>query len=371
MKSLLMNFKTVKYTLDNYPSKLTDFLLEQQAFPQQSKAYLDFYSKTEENAFVLTLEDSAGKVLIYSLIVKHSKKIFKVVNFNYLYTIFGPVINKGLDSKTRKKVLSAFFKELKRVAKREKAIFTKVYPFGMASSCGYKVDFLPPAKEIETALKISGAVEARGYHIPKMTAILPLKDFTDSEDILKQMKSKWRYNIRLAQKKGVEVEFSKDKGYAKDFYRLMKITAERQKWTLWPYSKYKLYFNALLSNEVGEWVIARFHEKMLGVIFVIKFGKIAVYVRGASSNEYREKMPNHLIHFKTIERLMKEGYEYYDFYGVGTDPDDSLTGGISNFKYGFFSKKFSDNEKIVHFPKTYDFINNKGLYRLYNKFPEK
>ncbi|HCN58023.1 MAG TPA: methicillin resistance protein [Exiguobacterium sp.] len=87
-------------------------------------------------------------------------------------------------------------------------------------------------------------------------------------------------------------------------------------------------------------------------------GRRSYYLYGASSNEYREFMPNHLMQWTMMRHAKAHGAISYDFGGVSgsTDPDDHYAG-LYAFKSGWGSEMI---EKIGEF----DYVLNKPLYLL-------
>ncbi|VWX36932.1 lipid II:glycine glycyltransferase FemX [Exiguobacterium oxidotolerans] len=85
-------------------------------------------------------------------------------------------------------------------------------------------------------------------------------------------------------------------------------------------------------------------------------GRRSYYLYGASSNEYREFMPNHLMQWTMMQYAKAHGAVSYDFGGVSgsTDPDDHYAG-LYAFKSGWGSTMI---EKIGEF----DYVLNKPLY---------
>ena len=189
-----------------------------------------------------------------------------------------------------------------------------------------------------------------------------LVDLTATEDeILGRMKSKWRYNIRLAEKKGVEVR----RGAVKDieiFYDLYKTTSRRDGIAI----HNKEYYLDLL--ERGQSVaskdtrvdlyIASYQGEPLAAIITLFAGVEAVYLYGASSNSHRNLMPAYLLQWVAIKDAKAAGCKVYDMYGIPpTDDEGHPMHGLYRFKTGF-------GGKIVHRPGSLD-IPLSPLYGFY------
>ena len=60
------------------------------------------------------------------------------------------------------------------------------------------------------------------------------------------------------------------------------------------------------------------------------------YLYGASSNEYRNVMPNYLLQWEMIKWAIERGARVYDFRGVSGDlSEDNPLYGLYRFKRGF------------------------------------
>nr|MCR5288748.1 peptidoglycan bridge formation glycyltransferase FemA/FemB family protein [Treponema sp.] len=185
---------------------------------------------------------------------------------------------------------------------------------------------------------------------PPDTVLLDITPSTD--DLLSNMKSKWRYNIRLAQKKGVVV-----KAYSKTdalfdsaldtYYDLYKTTAERDGIAIHTKSYYRDLFalsDSQLSNGIEAPVITLYlaeHEgDPLAGIITLFCKREAVYLYGASGNKKRNIMPAYLLQWTAIQDAKKHGCPVYDFYGIPpTDDENHPMHGLYLFKTGFGGKE--------------------------------
>ncbi|MBI5305162.1 MAG: peptidoglycan bridge formation glycyltransferase FemA/FemB family protein [Chloroflexi bacterium] len=156
----------------------------------------------------------------------------------------------------------------------------------------------------------------------------------DLATILAQMKPKWRYNIRLAERKGVTVREGKvcDIGL---FYHLLEITRTRDQFAIHSRDYYRAALDLL--GECAQLFIAEHAGDALAAIFVTAVGDEAIYLFGASSNEQRERMPNHALHWAAMQWAKARGCARYDLWGLGatTNADESAAHGLYQFKQGF------------------------------------
>lgn len=170
---------------------------------------------------------------------------------------------------------------------------------------------------------------------PPDTVILNL--FQTDEELLEQMKSKWRYNIRLAEKKGVSIS----KGSAGDidvFYHLYEQTALRDGIAIHSKKYYESLFTlAEKKDSIQVSMYNASHEGTVIASIITLFTKAqGIYLYGASSNQKRNLMSTYLLQWKAIQDAKAYGCRFYDFYGIPpTDDEHHPMHGLYRFKTGF------------------------------------
>ncbi|AEE16799.1 lipid II:glycine glycyltransferase FemX [Treponema brennaborense] len=221
------------------------------------------------------------------------------------------------------------------------------------------IDLFSPAERDAYAAALTAARSCRKALQdiqPPDTVLLNLSHTED--ELLENMKPKWRYNIRLAQKKGVAVRV----GTPDDidiFYDLYKTTAERDGIAIHA----KTYYRDLLERSGGDDIrvtlyIASHEDTPLAAIITLFSSREAVYLYGASSNEKRNLMPAYLLQWTAVCDAKKYGAAFYDFYGMPpTDDESHPMHGLYRFKTGF-------GGTIVHRPGSID-VPLSGLYGAY------
>jgi lipid II:glycine glycyltransferase (peptidoglycan interpeptide bridge formation enzyme) len=135
------------------------------------------------------------------------------------------------------------------------------------------------------------------------------------DDILAQMKPKWRYNIRLAERKQIDVRM----GTAGDlpiFQRLSEITSQRDGFPVRSEAYYRAAYGLFKPSDSVALFIAEYQGKPLGSIMVFTSGRMGIYLYGASSDEERNRMPNHLLQWRAMQWCKERGCERYDLWGV-------------------------------------------------------
>lgn len=173
---------------------------------------------------------------------------------------------------------------------------------------------------------------------PQHVFRLNLSSGTD-DDIFKAFSGKTRYNIGLAQRKGVIIrEYSGAEAIPdfvfESFSSLMKTTGQRDHFHVRDLPYFRGLLNALRSD--ARILLAYLHGKPIAGAIQLFCGKKAWYLYGASSNEHRNAMPNYLLQWTMIRQAKERGCEVYDFRGVPGNPseEDPLYG-LYRFKKGF------------------------------------
>ncbi|GMO59005.1 MAG: lipid II:glycine glycyltransferase FemX [Treponemataceae bacterium] len=169
---------------------------------------------------------------------------------------------------------------------------------------------------------------------PPDTVILDLHK--SAETLLGEMKNKWSYNIRLAEKKGVSICAQNDAAGIDIFYNLYLETAKRDKIAIHS----KKYYQALVDMSCAQYTIcvyvARHEDDILAAIITLFCKREAVYLYGASSNVKRNFMATYLLQWHAIQDAKNYGSALYDFYGCPPFEDETHPmAGLFRFKTGF------------------------------------
>lgn len=217
--------------------------------------------------------------------------------------------------------------EIKRACQKEKAILLKVEP-SLEAVAGR------PSEPV----------------LPRHTIYV---DLTQDEDkLLLKMHEKTRYNIGLAQKKGVKVTEGEN---LEGFIKLLERTEERQGFYSHPANYYRILWETLRPAKM----VYLLSAGSMAAIMLLHFQDFIYYAYGGSDPKYREMMAPHLLHFEAMKLGKKLGCKIYDLWGSYKEkPEESDPWwGIYRFKKGFGGKE-------VTFPPTVD-IPLSPLYSLY------
>lgn len=210
------------------------------------------------------------------------------------------------------------------------------------------VRFDPPVDKDCGEGKITALKKAVNDIQPPDTVVLDLS--ATEEELLAAMKPKWRYNIRLAEKKGVKITVHGEEALD-DFYTLFKTTGQRDGIAIHSKAYFeRLFRTAAQYPDVTVRIYrADFEDEKLAAIITLFLGNQAVYLYGASSNEKRNLMPTYLVQWKAICDGKKAGCTEYDFYGIPpTDDENHPMHGLYRFKTGF-------GGKIIHRIGSFDY----------------
>ncbi|MFC1788072.1 lipid II:glycine glycyltransferase FemX, partial [Patescibacteria group bacterium] len=259
-------------------------------------------------------------------IIKFAAKI------SSLYCPRGPVVcQKGFDSEI-------LVKSLVTLGKEKEALFFR---------------FDPPVEGLSgiDSKKIRSVTSVQ----PKETLLVDLK--RDKKELLARMHHKTRYNLRLAERKGVEIETSF--GSFEKVWSVFEQTAKRGGFRLHSKEYYQQMLEALQGETKAFLAVATYKDEILAANLMIDFNEVRTYLHGASSNKHRDLMAPYLLHWKLIEDAKDQGLAYYDWWGVAPEHEPKHPwAGISRFKLGF------GGERIIY-PGTYDLVIDPLWYSVY------
>ena len=154
------------------------------------------------------------------------------------------------------------------------------------------------------------------------------------QEVFASFRNKTRYNIRLAERKGVYIQKNRPEDLPR-FYTLLQETGKRDGFPIRPL----VYYQRLL-KEMGphaQLYLAYFGSEPLAGAISICYGGRTWYLYGASTARHRQAMPNYLMQYSMICDAVESGCSIYDFRGISgqtEDPKHPLYG-LYRFKRGF------------------------------------
>lgn len=351
---------------------------------------------------------SDSKILAGTLLTRHQLP----GGYCWLYAARGPLLNYDSkdDCATVKNQMNALLSEIKKIARQEKAIFLRVDPLIRLSSTTESCTHDVHTNDSQRSVRFPHFRQNISGFQPDHTLVLDLT--RSEEELLAQMKPKGRYNIKLAEKKGVtirtagltngsgsfdSVRFEKDLAA---FYKILTETTSRDGFHGHDLEFYRNMLESLqinpkacnsLSrvspNQDADYVnyasaatpqatlyLAEFDDQIIAACLNTFYKDTATYYYGASSDTYRNVMAPYFLHWQAIRDAKQKGYKFYDFFGIAptrehsecasqqTSPEAKMNphpwAGVTEFK-----KKFGGTEISYQKPQEFPFI--KSIYLLY------
>jgi lipid II:glycine glycyltransferase (peptidoglycan interpeptide bridge formation enzyme) len=252
---------------------------------------------------------------------------------------------------TDQSVSEQFWKEIDSICRKQRTVFCKLEPDS------WDANFI---------LHPSPFILSRHNIQPPRTIIIDIRG--SEEEILARMKQKTRYNIRLAEKKGVTVRTWDD---VDAFHKMMLVTGGRDGFGVHSLEYYKRAYELLQPKGLGEILVAEYEGKPLAALFVARNGNRSYYLYGASTDEERNRMPTYLLQWEAMKWAKARGGEEYDLWGVPDEEEATLEAnfetrhdglwGVYRFKRGF-------GGEIKRAAQALDRVYNPLLYWAYLKF---
>lgn len=302
--------------------------------PEICKEYERFVAGHENGSFMQSLKwrsvkctwkceavavrDAGGAICASMLILI---KTLPLIGTSLFYSPRGPVCDLHDEA-----LLTCLFDGVFFLSQQYRACALKIDPFVMEDDEAFLNFMQKRGFEFTPHLPDGSTAQTRENYVLNIKGKTP-------EELFSRFKPKWRYNIRLALKKGVEcMPYPKEQ--LGDFYGLMIETGKRDGFAV----RSKRYFERMLES-LGEscrlYLCYKDGVPLSGAICV-RYGARACYVYGCSSNEGRNLMPNYLMQWRMIEWACESECSLYDFMGIPHYNDPSHSNyGVYRFKQGF------------------------------------
>ena len=302
----------------------------------QGSIWKDFLEAQKKELWQLTITNQENKVL--ALCVFYENRLW--FGKSYLYAPKGPIFSNELSEAEKQEALSLILSQIRDITiatHRYEELFCKLEPNTTVLA--------PPELNNEDTVQ------------PKDTLVLELDKTV--EQLLADMHPKTRYNIALANKKGVKMRVSQKQEDLKHFLSLIKKTASRQQINTHSEKYYQILWQSLLKNNTGKLYLAEINGKIVAANLLIEFGNAVTYLHGASDYEHRKFMAPHLLQWQAIKDAKENNFEIYDFWGIApADGSKPKWEGFTRFKKGF-------GGRIISYPGTKIFVYNRQWYSLY------
>jgi peptidoglycan pentaglycine glycine transferase (the first glycine) len=248
------------------------------------------------------------------------------LGFTFAYVPKGPV---GPD-------WPALWPVLDQVCRGRRAIILKVEPDAWEPA-----DRAEPARaDAQLPAVFTGFASGADPIQPRRTVVISLAG--TEQDWLARMKQKTRYNIRLAEKKGVVVRESQD---LEAFYRLMQVTGQRDGFGVHNLDYFRRAHALFQAQGMCALLVAEYAGRPLAGLMVFARGTRSWYFYGASNDEERSRMPAYLLQWEAMRWAKARGCTEYDLWGVPDEDETTLEAsfnarsdglwGVYRFKRGF------------------------------------
>jgi len=299
-----------------------------------------------------------GQISAAAMVLQRSIPVMGfAARLRILYCPKGPLLDWA-NSALRRTVLD----DLAREARRQGVIFLKIDP---DVPLGSGVPGSPEDRPDLTGQTLVTELASRGWTFSdeqvqyRNTVQVDLSPLEDT--LLSRMKPKTRYNIRLAQRKGVSIRLAGEADLEL-LYRMYAETSLRDGFIIRSPQYYYRTWQTFLRAGKAEALIAEVTGNPVAAIIVFHFATTAWYVYGMSRDLHREWMPNHLLQWEAMRHLRVAGCQVYDLWGapdkfIGSDP----LWGVYRFKEGL-------GGQVVRHIGAWDLPLRPWLYRLYTQF---
>jgi len=278
-----------------------------------------------------TRSGDTGTIQAAALILERSLKLRGIASgVKILYVPRGPLLDWG-DISLRQSVL----RDLQAYASRQRAVFIKIDP-EVILGCG-----LPGSGAERADLAGEGvrqALEQGGWRFSTEQIQFRNTFWIDltmpEEELLRRMRQKTRYNLRVAERKGVRVREG-GLGDLPLLYRMYAETSVRDGFVIRDEPYYKRVWASFLQAGLAQVWIAEVEGEAVGGLVIFRFAGRAWYFYGMSRHAHREKMPNYLLQWEAMRRAKEAGCTHYDLWGAPDEFNESdPMWGVYRFKEG-------------------------------------
>lgn len=330
----------MEFILNGDPAEFTEYIRAHHGNFLQTLEWAKVKSDWENIFFLIKDEGvvkGAGSILIRRI---------PVVGKNFMYCPRGPVLDYH-----DKEVLHFFVRKMKEISKKYNAIMIKIDP-----------DVEIKEREVIDTLFGLGfrqkplTLNFEGIQ-PRFVSRLDIT--RDLEEVMNNFHHKTRYNIRLAERKGVTVRVG-ERSDLNRFHDIMEDTGLRDKFVVRSLAYFQKMYDALVPPGYMRLYLAEYEGQVLSGAISLAFGSKCWYLYGASSNENRNVMPNFLLQWEMIEWAKSIGCTVYDFRGISGDLDPT------NPLYGLFRFKKGFNGVYTEFIGEFDLVFDSLMYKLWD-----
>jgi hypothetical protein len=310
------------YDFNNY-AMLLDKAPESMVY--QTKGYVDFIaSYLQAEAYYLALKQGDRLLAAIPIVLKKNQKFGNIINSNPYYGSNGGIIvHPDLTPVGKNKVKSTLLEFLADFAKEQGSILTTI----IASSLDRDQMFYRQNMRFDYLDRRVGQITV----IPHVGKAENIRNSLFEN----RFSSGCRRAIRKAEKTGVTVKITSDKGEALDqFYEIYRQNIQSKAGMVKDKDFFEKAFDVFPDN-VCNLRYAELNGRVIAGIFQLYFKDTVEYFQPAIHHDYRDSGATNLLVFHGMEQAAKEGYIYWNFGGTWESQED-----VYNFKHSFGAVDF-------------------------------
>ncbi len=273
-----------------------------------------------------------------------------------LYVPRGPLLEWS-DLQLRAQVLA----DLQQLARSRGAIFIKMDPEVLAGTGipGDAGDCLCPE-----GTSIQAELVQRGWRFSQEQIQFRNTVWVDlypaEEERLARLKQKWRYNLRLAQRKGVSVRACGEEELP-ELFRMYAETSVRDGFVIRPEEYYLTVWRTFMRRGMATPLVAEVEGQAVAGLVLFHFAGRAWYLYGMSRQFHREMMPNYLLQWQAVQAAASLGCKNYDLWGAPDNFDES------DSMWGVFRFKEGMGGRVIRMIGAWDYPVHSWLYSAYTR----
>ena len=299
----------------------------------QSWNYANCYKNLGNKIFTIAIYKK-NKLHAAAFILKEKAK-----RGTYLSIAGGPILDY-----TDQPLFNYLTKQLRQLAKQEKALFIRIRPNTINN------------QTIQKCLKTSGWIPSPVNLEAELTLMI---DLTKTQDqLIKEMKKNTRYEIRRAPKFNITTTVSTRLTDLEQFCNLQEELGKKQGFT--PFSTKLLIqqFKELSKDNQVALINAYQDKTLLASAYIIFYNQKAAYHYGISTHANHRLPGSYAVQQRVIEEAQKRGIKQYNLWG-GLVPEgfegEHRYKGVDHFKRGFGGEeiRFTPAHDLVVSPLYY------------------
>lgn len=273
----------------------------------QSFNWLEFQKSNGNQIYPLAIYDEANNIVGLSAGV-----IIRARRGNYLYVRNGPVIDWS-----NIELVNQLTTHLKDYARKQELWFIRISPLIEKNSIAEK--FIQNQKWVDCPMHDVEALDTWIINVQRK-----------EDEIFNDQRKKTRYEIRKAEKLGIETVITQDPVHIQDYYEILKDTVQRQGWNAYSLKYIQREFEAFVKDKMATIILMRYENKYIAGGIFIHFNRQTFYHYGASLTAYKHLPAAYLMIWEAIKLSQKRKDLFFNFWGITPEnkknhPWDGLT----------------------------------------------